>query len=82
MTIVRTDAESHRNAAAVTPADGADLPHPAQALWVGGAGNVKVTMDSSGTVTFNGVAAGTMLPAAVTRVHATGTTATNILALW
>lgn len=69
-------------AIAVTPADGTDLATTQAALFIGGAGNVKVDMTGSGTVTFSGVAAGTFLPILVDRVYATGTTATNILALY
>lgn len=70
-------------AIAVTPNDGADLPtSPAKALYIGGAGAVKVNMIDGTTVTFSGVPVGTILPVIVTRVYATGTTATLILALY
>jgi hypothetical protein len=70
-------------AAAVTPADGSNLANPAtRGLWVGGAGNVKVDCIGGGTVTFNTVAAGTWLKVAAVKVYATGTTATNIVALY
>lgn len=72
-----------RNAAAVTPADGANLANPAMALYVGGAGNVKVdTVGGQTGVTFTGVTAGSVLPIQVTKVYATGTTATTIVALY
>lgn len=69
-------------AVAVTPNDGADLADTSRALYIGGAGDVKVDMLGSGTVTFVGVAAGTVLPLRADRVYATGTTATSIVALW
>jgi hypothetical protein len=69
-------------AAAVTPADGADLADFASALFVGGAGALKVDTVGGSTVTFTGVAAGSVLRIRVKRVYATGTTATNIAALW
>jgi hypothetical protein len=69
-------------AIAVTPADGTDLATTQAALFIGGGGDVKVDMTGSGTVTFSGVADGTFLPILVDRVYATGTTATNILALY
>ena len=57
-------------------------------LYVGGAGNVDVEMESGNRVTFTGVAAGSFLPILVTKVY-TGdgagvatTTATSILALF
>ena len=71
------------NAAAVTPADGSDLANPARALFVGGAGAVKVDMVGGTTaVTLTGVVAGSVLPIRVSRVYSTGTTATNIVALY
>lgn len=53
----------------------------ATALYVGGAGNVAVTMEDGSQVTFTGVAAGSVLPIRVLRVHSTNTTATNIIGL-
>ena len=70
------------HAAAVTPHDSNDLTETTRALWVGGAGNISVIMEGGETVTFVGVAAGTLLPVRVTRVRSTSTTATDILALW
>lgn len=71
-----------RNAAAVTPSDGTDLATAARGLWVGGAGNIALTMVGGQDVTFTGVPAGTILPICVSRVKSTSTTATTILALW
>lgn len=71
------------NAAAVTPNDSADLAQTARALYIGGAGDVKVDMASDGSaVTFVGCLAGSILPIRAERVYATDTTATNIVALW
>lgn len=71
------------NAAAVTPNDSADLAQTARALYIGGAGDVKVDMASTGSaVTFAGCLAGTILPIRVERVYSTDTTATNIVAMW
>ena len=68
--------------AAVTTSDTANLPNPARMLWVGGAGNVKVDTVGGSTITFLSVAAGTRLPIQAKKVYATGTTATNIVALY
>lgn len=70
---------------AVTPSDSADIAQ-CRALWVGGAGNLAIrsfdpNSQNSGSVTFVSVPAGTLLPVKTTRVFATGTTATNIVAL-
>mgnify|MGYP003134761553 CR=1 FL=1 len=57
-------------------------------LYVGGAGNVDVEMESGNRVTFKGVAAGAFLPILVTKVYLTNgdgdatTNATEILALF
>jgi hypothetical protein len=68
-----------RHAFAITPAD-SNLAQEARALYVGGTGNVTVTMDSGNVVTFTNVAAGSILPISVTRVAA-ATTATSIIGL-
>ena len=70
------------NAVEVVPNDGVDLTNTSRALYVGGGGDVKVDMYGSGTVTFVGVSAGSLLPVRVDRVYSTGTTATSIVALW
>ncbi|CAB4140972.1 hypothetical protein UFOVP399_47 [uncultured Caudovirales phage] len=67
------------NAAAVTPSDTTQIR--AMSLYVGGAGNIAVVMEDGSAVTFIGVPVGAILPIAVSRVNATNTTATNIIAL-
>lgn len=67
--------------AAVTPSDTVGFGFTSFGLYVGGAGNVVAVMANGETLTFNGVTAGTLLPIQVTRVNATSTTATNIVAL-
>lgn len=68
-------------AVAVTPSDGADLAQATRALYIGVTGDVTVDMAESGsTILFKAVPVG-ILPVRVKRVRATGTTATNILAL-
>lgn len=70
------------HAAAITPNDAADLPTVARAIYIGGAGNVKADVVGGETVTFTGLAAGSVLSMRIKRVHAIGTTATNLVALW
>lgn len=60
----------------------ATLPRQTREIFIGGAGTLKVTMVSGKTVTFTGVIAGSRLPLAVVKVFRTGTTATNIVALF
>ncbi len=58
--------------------------NPGCFLYVGGAGNVKVTTIGQDIVTFTAVPVGTVLPVQVVKVHSSGsgTTATLINALW
>ncbi len=70
------------NAAAVTPSDSVPLGTDARNLFVGGAGNITLITSGGSTVTFTGVLAGTILPVRTNQVKATGTTATNIVAMW
>lgn len=51
------------------------------AIYVGGAGNVAVTMESGDVVTFTAPPVGTVLPIRVSRVMATNTTATLLIGL-
>lgn len=51
-------------------------------LYVGGIGNVRVLTTDLDDVTFFGVQTGTFMPVQVVKVFATGTSATNIVALW
>jgi hypothetical protein len=75
-------------AAAVTPSNTVDIPavtggsNNGCVLYVGGAGNLKVLTVGGDEVTFTAVPVGTFVPVQVLRVFATGTTATNIVALW
>ena len=51
-------------------------------LYVGGAGDLRVTTTGGDTVVFNNIQAGTFLPVHVDKVWSAETTATNIIALW
>lgn len=67
--------------APITPSDANDLANSG-ILYVGGAGAVKVDLLNGSTVTIAGLTAGTFLPVRVKKVHATGTTATNISVMY
>lgn len=69
------------SAAAIVPDDGADLPSVTRAINVAGTGDVRVTTLDGDVVTLH-VAGGSAFPIRVRRVHATGTTATGLVALW
>ena len=51
-------------------------------LYVGGGGNLKVLTVGGDEVTFVNIQDGSFIPIQVLRVYATGTTATNIVAIW
>lgn len=65
--------------AAVTPSDVNNTRF--DALYVGGAGNITVINSSGHSVAFVALPVGTILPVSGTRVMATGTTATNLVAM-
>lgn len=68
-------------AAAVTPNDSTDLTTSSRALYVGTTGNIKVTTVGGNAVTFTSVPVG-WFPVRCSRVWSTGTTASNIIAVW
>lgn len=69
------------NAEAITPADGEVLNTVPRAIWVGVAGDVRVRMSGNNAeVTFKGVQG--LLQIMPEEVHATGTTATDIVGIW
>jgi hypothetical protein len=74
---------SARRAEALTYSDTTVIENT-RALFVGAAGDVKVSMVEGGDVTFKAVAAGSILPIQVTKVWSAGTTvaAGAILALY
>jgi hypothetical protein len=65
---------------AVTPSDSVVIPMT-RALYVGVGGNVRVT-DINDNVTYANVPSGSILPVQVSRVFATNTTASSIVALY
>ena len=66
---------------AIVPAAGVDLPTFARAIYVGSTGDLSITTVAGSSVTFVGVADGTILPVQARQVAATGTTATAIVGL-
>ncbi len=80
----RTEVEryAYNSAAAVTPDDNNDLAYMTRAVYVGGTGDLTVIMAAGQTVTFKAVPTGTLLEIRCSRVKATNTTATQLVALW
>lgn len=77
-----TKDEPAQHAVAITKSDSADLAVVSRAIYVGGAGDVKVVTLGGETTTFVGVPAGTVLPVRAKRVLSTGTTATNMVNMY
>ena len=73
--------EPFRTGVAVTPSDSTVYAPPLDALYVGGTGNLALTGVDGASYTLNGALAGTVYNIQVQKVLATGTTATNIVAL-
>ena len=71
-----------REAEAVTSGVDTTFAQVPRALYVGGAGDLRVEMLGGQTVTFAAVPGGTLLPLRAARVLASGTTATWVVGLW
>lgn len=69
------------NAVAVTPSDSTDLDNVSRGIWVGGAGDISLITKGGTTLTFVGAVAGTTIPIRASRIRATGTTATGLVAI-
>ena len=71
----------YSQAVAITPSDATDFPEGAcKAIYVGGAGNITAIV-SGAVVLFTAPPVGTILQIRATRVNATATTATAMVAL-
>lgn len=77
-----TTLKGYTRSFAITPSDTLDLTHPCQALYIGVAGNVTVTLagDTGAGVLFKSVPVG-ILHVSAKRVWSTGTAATDIVGL-
>ena len=68
--------------AAILPDDAAELAHATRAIYVGGAGDLRLRLLGGAVVTLVAVPAGTLLPLRVRQVFATGSTASHLVGLW
>ena len=68
--------------AEVVPSDVNELSHVSRALYVGTGGDVTLVLENGQELPFVGVPGGTIMPLRVRQVNATGTTASDINALW
>lgn len=73
--------QSTRSAVAVTPNDSVDLDRHTRGVYIGTAGTIRVThVDDTAVTNYSVTVGGSVYPWAVKRIHATGTTATGIIA--
>lgn len=66
---------------AITPHDTNELTKVTRSIWVGAAGTVVLVTKGGTTLTFNGCAAGSVIPVRAKIVKSTGTTATGLIGL-
>lgn len=72
-----------QKAVSVTPNDTTNLSGGAtKGIYIGGTGNISVTMADGTDVVFTALSSGMIHPISVLKVKATGTTATNIVAVY
>ena len=82
-TVVTIEDSNATDAIAVIPSDSADLSKGiTKGLYLGGTGNVKVTLASGVVIELKGLASGVIHPISVKRVHSTGTTAVEIVGFY
>ena len=67
---------------AITPSDTVDFTMQCNAIYVGGTGDITAINADGDAVTFANVTAGSVIPVVTSRVNATATTATDLVALY
>ncbi len=81
-TFFRELTEPSGHQVAVTPSDSVNLEAMTRGIYIGGAGNLAYYSALGDEITLTGVLAGTLLPFRVYRILSSGTTATNITAIF
>lgn len=66
---------------AITPDDEDDLSEVVRAIYVGTGGTLSAVLKDGATLSFVGLADGSLLPVRASRILATGTTATDLVGL-
>ncbi len=75
------DSMKAKDAIVITPSDSTTI-EPTSGIYIGISGDIAVTMKNGNDAIFKSLAAGVIHPLCVTKVKATGTTASNILAVY
>ena len=70
------------NGQAVSTSDTVNLNRPSRGIYVGSTGTVIAVMHDGSTLSFVNCPDGLIIPIQAIRINATGTTATNIVALF
>ena len=65
----------------VTPDDAVDLPEVTRAVFLGQGGDLAVQFPSGNEVVFRNIKSGVLYPLRLSRILATGTTASDLLGL-
>lgn len=71
-----------KHAAPIVPSDSAELQYLTRAVYLGASGDLNAVMASGEEVTFSGMVGGAIYPLRIRAVKSTGTTASDIIALW
>ena len=69
-------------AVAITASDSDELDNVTRAIYVGSTGDLKVVTLGGDTIVFKSLPAGALLPVRAKQVLSTGTTASDLVALW
>lgn len=73
----------YRRGVAVVPSDSANLSDVTRAVYVGGTGTITYVSEGGDTVALLGnIPVGTVLHICASRINSTGTSASNLVALW
>ncbi|MGB3279333.1 MAG: hypothetical protein WBA92_09090 [Pseudorhodobacter sp.] len=71
-----------RFAVAISPSDATDLAELPRAFYIGQTGDISLRLPEGGSVLIANAQAGSLLPVRAVGVNFTGTTASDIVALW
>jgi hypothetical protein len=82
ISIAPTGLQSSEHYQLIVPHDVNELSFNTRAIYFGGAGNIAIRNHAGTTIVFIGLPVGSILPVITGKVLATGTTATNLVAMY